>query len=289
MKAIDSHQLLAKLSSLSPQIVKDCIPAIVRERILRALVPTSERVEPDTYLISYHKSGRTWLRVLIGKALAERWGYGDEDVLRAPGLAREHGVDTLAWTHDGSAALDERRYWELNADKSRFRDKKVIFLTRDIRDLIVSSYYAMKKRDRQFEGSLSDFVRSDIFGVRRILTFYKHWQDSQDIPAAFLHISYEEMHAAPAATLVKVLDFINAADVDRSIIETSVEFARFENMRHMEETDFFGSGVLRPKDPSDPESFKVRKGRVGGYTSELSDADLAYIDRAVAEMGSPFI
>ena len=60
-----------------------------------------------------------------------------------------------------------------------------------------------------------------------------------------------------------------------TIVETSVDFARFDNMRRMEETGFFGAGALRPKDPDDAESFKVRKGRIGGYREELSDADLA--------------
>jgi hypothetical protein len=49
-------------------------------------------------------------------------------------------------------------------------------------------------------------------------------------------------------------------------------------MRHYEEQQRFGSKTLQPGDYSDPDSYKVRRGKIGGYRDYLSAADLEYID-----------
>ena len=49
-------------------------------------------------------------------------------------------------------------------------------------------------------------------------------------------------------------------------------------MRNAEVHDSFGHERLRPADPHNPESFKVRRGKVGGYVDYLSSEDIAYVD-----------
>jgi hypothetical protein len=44
---------------------------------------------------------------------------------------------------------------------------------------------------------------------------------------------------------------------------------------------------LVPKDPGDPESFKVRKGVVGGYLEYLSAEDAAFLEERVAALQPP--
>lgn len=280
---------LVKLGMHLPKVLKALVPQPLKSHLLAAYLKPKARKDPDTYFISYHKSGRTWLRVLIGKALSEHYGFPDHQALMFGPITQRYGISVIGATHDGSAALDGRKYWELDRDKSRFGEKKVIFLTRDVRDLIVSSYHALRKRDKVFEGSLGDFIRSDEFGVRRILQFYKIWADNRHVPKEFLLIRYEELHSDAQGQLRKVLDFIGAEHISEACIEAAVEFARFDNMKRMEQTDFFQTDLLRPKDPSDKNSFKVRRGLVGGYKDELSQDDIDYIDAVIAEMGNPFV
>lgn len=271
-----------------PKALKALVPQPLKSRLLAVGLSPKTRRDPDTYFISYHKSGRTWLRVLIGKALSEHYGFPDHQAVKLGSITRQYGLSATGSTHDGSAALDGRKYWELDRDKSRFREKKVMFLARDVRDLIVSSFYALSKRDKVFEGSLGDFIRSDEFGVRRILQFYKIWADNRHVPKEFLLIRYEELHSDAQGQLRKVLDFIGAEHISAACIEAAVEFARFDNMKRLERSDYFRTDLLRPKDPSDQDSFKVRRGLVGGYKDELSHDDIDYIDAAIAEMGNPF-
>ena len=46
--------------------------------------------------------------------------------------------------------------------------------------------------------------------------------------------------------------------------------------------------ILGAGDPADPESYKVRKGKVGGYVDYLSQDHIAYIDDCIRELGNPF-
>jgi hypothetical protein len=52
-------------------------------------------------------------------------------------------------------------------------------------------------------------------------------------------------------------------------------------MRALEMGDVLRSGRLRPRDPSDPESFKTRKGRVGGHRDYVGPAELAWMEAEI--------
>jgi len=50
----------------------------------------------------------------------------------------------------------------------------------------------------------------------------------------------------------------------------------------------FQSKKLRPRDSHDEESFKVRKGKVGGYVDYLDPDDRAFVERVIRELGDPY-
>jgi hypothetical protein len=58
-------------------------------------------------------------------------------------------------------------------------------------------------------------------------------------------------------------------------------------MKAAEAAGTFEDQRLRPGDPSRPDSFKVRRGRVGGYREDLGPESIAYVDAAVARL-DPF-
>ncbi len=67
---------------------------------------------------------------------------------------------------------------------------------------------------------------------------------------------------------------------DDDIFE-AVQYASFNNMRKLEQTESFKSQKLRPTNINDLESFKTRKGKVGGFTDYLGEADIEYIDQKI--------
>jgi len=76
--------------------------------------------------------------------------------------------------------------------------------------------------------------------------------------------------------------------VEQPALDRAIDFARFDNMRALEQRDAYGELTLRPKDASDPESFKTRKGKVGGYREYLSGADLDYVNGRIRERLSDY-
>ena len=49
----------------------------------------------------------------------------------------------------------------------------------------------------------------------------------------------------------------------------------------MESTGSLESGRLRPRDPNDPESFKTRRGKVGGFVDYLTPDEIAEVERRI--------
>jgi hypothetical protein len=247
------------------------------------------RQAPDAFLLSYPKTGRTWLRALIGKVLVDEYRLPAGAMLSTQYLTVLAGLPILSVSHDGTATTQATSYRDLSADKSRYRGKKVILLSRDVRDTMVSSYFQATRREHVFDGTMSEFVRSDTYGVRKMLTFYDHWYRNRHVPSELLFIRYEDLHASPEAVLSKVLAFIGVHAIPRASMRRAVEFASFGNLRLLEEQRSFRGFELRPGRRDDPESFKARKGKVGSYTEYLDQSALGYLEEQVKSVDCPFV
>ncbi len=248
----------------------------------------------DAYVISYPKSGRTWLRVLVGKALCLQYGLDRRYLLDTLDLTGAAGVLRTELHHDHSELRDDLDYEALPEDKHAYRGRKVIFLARDPRDVLVSSYFEATRRAFLFDGkpiafrgSVADFVRSPVLGARKVAAFYDIWARNRAVPSDFLLVRYERLRTAPADVLRQVLRFIGA-EADHEHVAEAVAYGGFGHMRGLERANAFEDPRLQPGDLRDPQSYKVRRGLVGGYVDYLSRKDIAYIDRELALRGFPF-
>ncbi len=169
----------------------------------------------------------------------------------------------------------------MRQDKSRFRKTRVAFLARDVRDVVVSYYFHLAFRENKFNGSLSEFIRHDAWGVNKLLQFYKNWEDSSHIPVDFMVLSYEELHLEFTETIRRVVDFFGIAGIDDSSIHRSHMVTRFEKMQRLEASNQISIGALTSPDPRDTKTFKVREGAVGAFRRHLSANDIAYIDERI--------
>ncbi len=258
------------------------------KKLLKALFPKiktehSSVADSEVYILSYPKTGRTWLRVLIGRYLSLKYNLPEDLMLQTEEITTASGLPKVSFTHEGWGMRDEKTYTELTRDKSQYGTKKVILIGRDVKDTLVSAYFQATKRINVFEGTLSEFIVSEKFGVLKVLGFYDVWLKNRHIPQSFLFISYEELHQDPHNTLLKVLNFIGETDTNQNLLEQSVEYSSFNNLKKMETENKFKSNIMRPKNSDDPESYKVRKGKVGGYTEYLSEEDQVFIDKTIEE------
>jgi len=235
----------------------------------------------DVHLVSYPKCGRTWLVLLIVEALRRHHGIARvRNPLKPRRMAsRRRGIPYIHAHHDGGPEF--RLPEEISADKSFYRGRKVIFLIRDPRDVLVSSYFQKVKRNYNYSGSMSDFLSERRGGIESILRFYNVWAENVDVPAGFLRVAYEDLHTDTHGELRRALAFLGYPEVDATIIDEAVEQCRFENMRQLERNNQYNTGALSPRDPHDETTYKTRQGKSGGYRDHLSAEQIAWLDEVI--------
>jgi hypothetical protein len=245
----------------------------------------------ENFVVSFPKSGRTWLRVMLAAAEAESRGMPTGELVsewlasEAPRLAGS----PLLFTHALSVPWHEPpRATELFL--GYIEDRRRLFFVRDPRDTLVSQYFEVTRRARRqpgYEpGSIGDFVRDPACGIERALLFLRACDESvREGSGPAMLLAYEDLHRDPEGGLQAALGFFGAP-ASETALRLAVEYGRFENMQRLERegTPDRGSRRLRARDPSDPESFKTRKGEVGGYRAYLSDEDIGYVEGRIAEL-----
>ena len=240
----------------------------------------------DSYVVSWPKTGRTWLRILLGKAIALHNNADTDNVLDTFSLSRPAACDTTMFSHGGRFHLfDPTHFEQLRFASQRFGGKKVVFLTRDIRDTLVSSFFQESKRTEVFKGDIGEFIRDPQLGARKVIAFYNLWYENQGAVEDFCPVTYESLHRDPVAELARLLGFLGLNNIQPDLVRAAVEFGDFGNMRKLETSGTFNDSMMRPGRDNDSESLKVRRGKVGGYVDYLDAQAQDYIEQAVAEMG----
>jgi hypothetical protein len=228
----------------------------------------TEIYDTDIFLVSYPKSGSTWLRFLIGNYLTgNKCDFTNHHIL-LPDI--HEGLE-----NDGHAI-------EPRLIKSHFpftpEYKKVIYLARDGRDVAVSYYYHLQKyrkidKDQNFSeflGSFSSGELGDGFGC-----WGQHvasWLDSEIANSdSFLLIRYEDLIKDPRVQFSKILSF-SGREVIPEQVASAIEASSLVNMKKLEKRQQNVGKHLRASDKSI--SF-VREGKPDSWKGMFSEKDLA--------------
>lgn len=252
-------------------------------------IKVSPKVE--VYIVSYPKSGRTWLRVILGKIIGEKFNIDEKYLLNTIKLTLMAGCPTINWIHDGSGLGEGYHFRKFKTNKEIFSNKKIIFLYRKPHDVMVSSYFHATKRIQKFtkfQGDISEFIRSRGYGIKKLIAFYNVWYENRHIPQDFLLVKYEDLHNNTLESIKQVLDFIGIKDIEEELITKAISFGSFDNMKKMEYNQSLKASIMQAGQQNDNESYKVRKGKIDGYKDYLNQTDIDYIDRVIERMGCPF-
>lgn len=218
-------------------------------------------------VISYPKSGRTWLRFAMS----------------------ETGVDAT-FAHAGASTNRREIGRPYSAIPEALRNLPVVFLHRDPIDTAVSMFYQVNRRDlRQFSGrwfrlwlpltmrhalpprDIDSFVLHPLHGVEKVCIFNRLWLDHLAGRADCLVLTYESLRADPTAGFQTLLDHWGETRVTGAELAAA---SSFEKMRAVEQA---GTGIpqLGRGKAGDASSAKVRKGIVKGYLNELRPETVA--------------
>lgn len=231
----------------------------------------------DAFLISFPKSGRTWLRYLLSLYLARHAGLDFEPDLHSNfwvmpnfDLDKHRGLPShLQASAEGLPliAVSHREF-----DASLFARVPVVMLVRDPRDVLVSSYFHQTRHKHRFDGSIAEFLASEAFGAASIAEYHNKWAKGLECRPSLV-LSYEQMSRATVETVGTILTFLDLP-VDATWLNEAVEKARFDKMQKKERK----TGIPGHQyDKNDADASRVRRGKVAGYTDYLSPKDDARI------------
>lgn len=215
----------------------------------------------DTFIVSYPKSGNTWLRFVLAYMITgskEKLSFQQvekivPDVYVSKDLIDEMSSHRFIKTHDALLS-----YFP-----------KSIYIVRDYRDVLVS-FYHYKIALKEFEGDFSAFIRSE-----EITEPFGSWKEhvskalqfSQDNPNRILFLRYEDMKNNFDHTLQQLSLFTELKTFEANRIK---QLTGFENLQQNETES--GSEFMNLSGKN-----FFREGKSGSWKEFISVDDLKFI------------
>lgn len=223
----------------------------------------------DVFLVSYPRSGNTWLKFMIAHLLTgEEVGFDRSEELvppvgmhaRAPRLTPAGG--RVVKSHEPYRRLHGRAY------------RTVVYLARDGRDVAVSYYFHQIRRDffsGEFGDFLTHFLRGDVEGYGAWHDHVESWL-ARPRAARTLVVRYEDLLADTPAELARVAEFLGAP-ADDAALRAVVESNTASRMRSKEDD----SQLLTRRKRNDVPF--VRRAAAGTWTEAFGDDELDRFER----------
>jgi hypothetical protein len=249
----------------------------------------------DAILISIPKSGRTWVRTFLNAYFSYKLGRQFSLDLTDRGDA---GVPRLIYSHDRFEHLTKGNGWDRLRRKyliprRALRKRPIVLLSRDPRDAFVSYFIQLTRRNPTTPAEIKEmpidaFLRHPRFGIAVMVEVMNGWIREFGDRSDFTLVRYEDLREEPARLFHELLRAIGEKQIDETVFGPAMDFSDFRNMRKREAAGEFGSKILQPRDREDPESFKVRQGKVGGFRDYLPEDSQIFAGRVCARLHPRF-
>ncbi len=246
----------------------------------------------DAIVVSIPKSGRTWVRTFVCAYFCEKLG---QPFSLEP---EQYGAPRLVYTHDLFEQRTKSSRWDKLRGKfllppAERKGKPIILLARDPRDALVSLHVQLTRRTRETPNELkrmsaSELLRHPDYGIESMVAVMNAWLAEWSRRHPFLLLRYETLRTDPAPAFAQLLQLLGEQPPDEQAFRHALAFSDFGHMRQLEGAGRFDSKILRAGDTADPESFKVRRGKVGGFADALSPNDQAFAGQALANLDARF-
>lgn len=225
----------------------------------------------DQFVVSYPRSGNTWLRHLICDLICQaRHGVNLEG---APPVNPDRMMPDLHAHAPDSAVSGEwgmtRRIFKSH-NLLDLRGRRIVYVVRRPTDSLVSYYHLHLRRlewNHIVASGVDDFCRKNIDGWCGHVAMALEFQRKN--PAEILFVTYERLLNRGTAELARCAAFLGLAGAEPNFA-AAIERCSFERLRKKEE--------LNPKNTKE---FFYRKGREGSGREELNEATV----RLISERG----
>ena len=241
--------------------------------------------QADAVVVSFPKSGRTFVRAMLARLFQVKFGIDERGLLDFRSLkSAPRGVPRLLFVHAGDAMREPGR---IRVNAADYAHCNVVLLARHPADVAVSRYHHLKHRSRDkarrklAEQPLQKFVWTEKGGIPSIVEYLNAWAK-----IAGTIVRYEDFLTEPEKTLGALAKAVGLA-VNARNIAGAVEFASFDKLKQREREGYFTSSRLQPATEGDERTGKVRKGGSGGYRARLGEVETRRIDAYISKHLDP--
>ncbi len=262
--------------------------AALQRRILR---------RAQIYLIRHPKTGGTWLRALMTHLYASRYGTSPQRVFKGDELYQQDRRLPRWMVTNGYMSWEHVVADAFRRDDPILDDKKILFLARHPGDVAVSWHNQYRKRTRAFKRELLEaemsetldwqamdrwtFVQRPELGLPALLAYQNFWAEQLSGRDNALIVRYEDLRGDTEGTLTRIVRFLGE-DFTAEQIAAAADFASVDNLRKLEHSGYFQSGSgLQLRNADDPDTFKVRRAKVGGYRDDLEPDQAAWVEAEI--------
>ena len=244
-----------------------------------------EERESDIFIVTYLKSGTTWMQVILHNLVTE----GNMDF--------NHIYDVSPWPKNQSFlgepvekinSLPEPRIIKSHDDYAFFNKEmkgKIIYVFRDGKDVAVSLYHHHKNYkdpDITFDENFEEFFTKEK-AVMNWFKFNKEWlENKKDLPV--LYVTYEQLKNDLDKTLERIARYLNL-NLTEEIINRVKTHASFEYMK-THESKF---GLVPPVEEKKVYNEFIRKGKSGEGKVYMNAQQDEFFEKKYAEYIKPFI
>jgi estrone sulfotransferase len=226
------NALQKSLPSMPP--AKLCPPERLQKRPLPPI-----RIRPDdVFIVSYPRSGNTWVRFLLANLLAPDEKITFRNI--------EKYVPSIYKSADSLDGRRGRRYIKSHNPCYELYPK-IIYVYRDGRDALVSYYYYATGK-RVFSGTFEDFIFSPF--IEQFESWKEHVARARDFaskyPDRILILRYEDMLISTLPALTSISAFLGLTCDSQDIAE-AVRKSSFEHLQKVEQKS--GGETLGKKFP----------------------------------------
>lgn len=259
----------------NPRFITHYISKIIQYKFLQ---------DVDGYLISYPKSGRTWLQRIILEAASQKFTLKSKakDIFELSHFLTEFPV--IVATHGGSCWEEDFKIYGIQdlkkINNSKYLKSKIVFMHRDPRDVLVSQYYHMKYRTNIAWITKSELINSPWIGLEKQITFLNQWcKLKEENPGSIQFISYEELQK-DSLTIVKRVSAFWELGLSETDLQFGIENAAFEKMKSEESSKSETPWNYTPE-KTRKNSFHARSGQIGEYKNFFTNDEIHTINQIV--------
>ena len=225
----------------------------------------------DVFLVSYPRSGNTWMRFLLYQILAGRSAEFAALRHEIPYVGKHHKAPSLL-PGGGRLIKSHEPYAGV------YRGSTVIYVVRDTRDVALSEYRFRKQRNLyvgEFDSFLSLFLAGRVHGLGSWAEHVEGWSESGPARRGrMLLIKYEDLRRNPAGTLAGIASFLGVP-AEPEAIRRAVEHNELKNMRAKEDRVDRSEMFKR----ANPAFSHVNQGLVEGWRGKLSPDQLQLLEQ----------